>query len=100
MSTHELTPRECEVLDLARRGLSNEAIALQLGISRNAVRYHLKLHTGAHPRRYHPGSSGLRPSVAASYPALRQASTPDPHRLASRLDVVPEDVVDRNCSGR
>lgn len=42
MSTHELTPRECEVLDLARRGLSNEAIALQLGISRNAVRYHLK----------------------------------------------------------
>jgi DNA-binding CsgD family transcriptional regulator len=42
MTTDELTPREREVLALAERGLTNDAIALRLGISRNAVRYHLK----------------------------------------------------------
>ncbi len=42
MTYDELTPRERDVFELARRGLSNEAIALYLGISRNAVRFHLK----------------------------------------------------------
>jgi DNA-binding CsgD family transcriptional regulator len=56
MTTDELTPREREVLDLAERGLTNDAIALRLGISRNAVRYHLKelhskLGTGSERRR-------------------------------------------------
>jgi len=38
----ELTPREQEVLDLARRGYTNNEIADRLGITRNAVRFHLK----------------------------------------------------------
>lgn len=37
-----LTPRERDVLRHAARGLTNERIALELGISRNAVRFHLK----------------------------------------------------------
>jgi DNA-binding CsgD family transcriptional regulator len=37
-----LTPREREVLALAQRGLTNPAIAAELGITENAVRYHLK----------------------------------------------------------
>jgi DNA-binding CsgD family transcriptional regulator len=38
----ELTPREREVLDLAAKGFTNKAIATELGITRNAVRFHLK----------------------------------------------------------
>ncbi|MGB4862529.1 MAG: helix-turn-helix transcriptional regulator [Tepidiformaceae bacterium] len=38
----ELTPREQEVLDLAVSGLTNKAIAAELGITKNAVRFHLK----------------------------------------------------------
>jgi DNA-binding CsgD family transcriptional regulator len=41
-SSTELTPREQEVLDLARRGYTNNEIADRLGITRNAVRFHLK----------------------------------------------------------
>ncbi len=41
-SLTSLTPREREVLALAQRGLTNPAIAAELGISENAVRYHLK----------------------------------------------------------
>lgn len=37
-----LTPREREVLALVQRGLTNPAIAAELGITQNAVRYHLK----------------------------------------------------------
>lgn len=37
-----LTPRERDVLNHTARGLTNEQIALALGISRNAVRFHLK----------------------------------------------------------
>lgn len=37
-----LTPREREVLGLARRGYTNSEMADLLGISRNAVRFHLK----------------------------------------------------------
>lgn len=37
-----LTPRELEVLRLARLGYTNNEIAGQLGITRNAVRFHLK----------------------------------------------------------
>ncbi len=37
-----LTSREREILDLAERGLKNQAIADELGISKNAVRFHLK----------------------------------------------------------
>jgi len=39
---HCLTPRERDVVALARRGYTNSEIAGQLGITRNAVRYHLK----------------------------------------------------------
>jgi DNA-binding CsgD family transcriptional regulator len=42
MTSDELTPREREILDLAQGGLTNDDIAAQLGITRNAVRYHLK----------------------------------------------------------
>jgi DNA-binding CsgD family transcriptional regulator len=38
----DLTPREAEILDLARRGYTNNEIAGLLGITRNAVRFHLK----------------------------------------------------------
>ena len=37
-----LTPREAEVLALVEAGLTNDEIAETLGITRNAVRYHLK----------------------------------------------------------
>lgn len=37
-----LTPREREVLRLATSGLTNNEIARELGITRNAVRFHLK----------------------------------------------------------
>ncbi len=37
-----LTRREREVLTLVQRGLTNPAIAAELGITENAVRYHLK----------------------------------------------------------
>ena len=43
MARHDgLTPRERDVLGQTARGLTNEEIALALGISRNAVRFHLK----------------------------------------------------------
>jgi DNA-binding CsgD family transcriptional regulator len=42
MVDHTLTPREREVLALAGQGRTNDEIAEALGISRNAVRYHLK----------------------------------------------------------
>ncbi len=38
----ELTPREREILQLARLGRTNNEIADELGITRNAVRFHLK----------------------------------------------------------
>lgn len=38
----DLTPREREVLSLARMGMTNREIAERLGITRNAVRFHLK----------------------------------------------------------
>jgi DNA-binding CsgD family transcriptional regulator len=38
----ELTPREREILHLARMGRTNNEIAEELGITRNAVRFHLK----------------------------------------------------------
>lgn len=38
----QLTPREREVLALAQSGMTNSRIAAELGISRNAVRFHLK----------------------------------------------------------
>jgi DNA-binding CsgD family transcriptional regulator len=37
-----LTRRERDVLRHAASGLTNERIAIELGISRNAVRFHLK----------------------------------------------------------
>jgi DNA-binding CsgD family transcriptional regulator len=42
MEDDRLTPREREVLALANAGRTNEQIAEALGITRNAVRYHLK----------------------------------------------------------
>ena len=38
----ELTPREREILDLAGKGYTNNEIAACLGITKNAVRFHLK----------------------------------------------------------
>jgi len=38
----ELTPREQEILRLAREGLSNNEIADRLGLKHNALRFHLK----------------------------------------------------------
>lgn len=37
-----LTPRQCEVLDLLHRGLSNKLIARQLAVSENTVRRHVQ----------------------------------------------------------
>ncbi len=37
-----LTPRQCEVLDLLCRGLSNKLIGRQLGLSENTVRGHVQ----------------------------------------------------------
>lgn len=37
-----LTPRQCEVLDLLHRGLSNKLIARQLALSDNTVRRHVQ----------------------------------------------------------
>jgi DNA-binding CsgD family transcriptional regulator len=39
--TEVLTPREQEVLDLLRRGLTNEQIAERLGISRDGAKFHV-----------------------------------------------------------
>jgi DNA-binding NarL/FixJ family response regulator len=38
----KLTPRQCEVLDLLCRGLSNKAIGQKLGLSENTVRWHVQ----------------------------------------------------------
>jgi DNA-binding NarL/FixJ family response regulator len=40
--TVELSPREWEVLSHSSRGLMNTEIAIQLGVSENTIRYHLK----------------------------------------------------------
>jgi DNA-binding NarL/FixJ family response regulator len=37
-----LTPRQCEVLDLLHKGLSNKQIARQLSLSDNTVRRHVQ----------------------------------------------------------
>lgn len=37
-----LTPRQCEVLDLLNKGLSNKLIARQLSLSNNTVRRHVQ----------------------------------------------------------
>jgi len=42
MDDSGLTRRERDVLALASRGMTNKAIAFELGISENAVRYHMK----------------------------------------------------------
>jgi DNA-binding CsgD family transcriptional regulator len=65
-----LTPREREVLALATHGRTNDEIADALGITRNAVRYHLKeihskLHTGGDRSRLARLRSLLPFAVAA-----------------------------------
>jgi DNA-binding CsgD family transcriptional regulator len=42
----ELTPRECEVLELVAQGLDNGTIAAQLGISERTARNHLSIILG------------------------------------------------------
>ncbi len=66
-SADPLPPREREVLTLAQSSLSNEAIAEKLGISRDAVRYHLKelhskLETGSDRNRLLRWGHALLPS--------------------------------------
>lgn len=39
---HRLTPRQCEVLDLLCRGMSNKLIARELTLSENTVRTHVQ----------------------------------------------------------
>jgi len=41
MPAEGLTPRESEVLQLLAKGLTNKAIALELGISPNTVKFHI-----------------------------------------------------------
>ena len=41
LSVESLTPREIEVLELVAEGLSNKAVAGQLGISDQTVKFHL-----------------------------------------------------------
>lgn len=56
-----LTPREREVLSLAERGLTNKKIAAEMGITRNAVRFHLKeIHSKL-------GTGGKRGILAAGW---------------------------------
>lgn len=61
LDSEQLTHREREVLRLARDGRTNSEIATELGISRNAVRYHLKeLHS-----KFETG--GVRSSLVARW---------------------------------
>ncbi len=61
LDSEQLTHREREVLRLARDGRTNNEIATELGISRNAVRYHLKeLHS-----KFETG--GVRSSLVARW---------------------------------
>ncbi len=72
-STGELSPRESEVLELVSEGMSNEAIASRLGISRRTVEAHLshlyaKLDSESRevlikdaPRRGAPQRAGMEP---------------------------------------
>ena len=41
-TTHELTIREYEVLELIARGYTNNSIAREMSISTNTVKFHLK----------------------------------------------------------
>ncbi|MCK5369691.1 MAG: helix-turn-helix transcriptional regulator [Cyclobacteriaceae bacterium] len=41
-TTHELTIREHEVLELISRGYTNNSIASEMSISTNTVKFHLK----------------------------------------------------------
>lgn len=38
----DLTPRQCDVLDLLCRGLSNKGIGRRLGLSENTIRWHVQ----------------------------------------------------------
>jgi DNA-binding CsgD family transcriptional regulator len=42
LANADLTPKECEVVQLTNRGLSQRTIALALGISRSAVQSRLE----------------------------------------------------------
>ncbi|MCC7362999.1 MAG: helix-turn-helix transcriptional regulator [Dehalococcoidia bacterium] len=78
----ELTRREQDVLDLASAGLTNDEIAARLGLTHNAVRFHLKrvhakLDTGGDRRslsgwrRWVPGLGlGLGMGKAAVVPVV------------------------------
>lgn len=58
-----LTPTQRRVLELAQAGLTNQQIALAMGTTRNAVRFHLKnlhaaLETGSDRRALEEGHPG------------------------------------------
>ena len=40
-TTHDLTPREMEVLQLIAEGMANKAIAARLGVSEHTVKFHV-----------------------------------------------------------
>jgi len=81
MADDMLTPREREVLALAMRGRTNKQIATALGISRNAVRYHIKeihskLQTGGDRESLAPrGRSGLSGILGLLSEASARAAT-------------------------
>ncbi|MEU1035510.1 response regulator transcription factor [Streptomyces mirabilis] len=80
VSPDRLTDRECQVLDLLARGLSNGEIARALTLSEHTVKTHVQnlLHKLRLRNRVHAAiyafESGLRPAAAPPRPA---APTPD-----------------------
>lgn len=70
-----LSAREQEVLDLVREGLTNRAIARQLGLSAHTVRKHLEnifARLGVNSRT---GAANAYPPVVAEFHPYRKSST-------------------------
>ena len=80
------TRREREVAGLAAAGLTNAEIARRLGVTRNAIRFHLKeIHTKLH--------------TGGDRDVLRQRFLPAPS-LTIMLDIAPQTAVTRKSADR